>query len=386
MIAENILKIVKSNRVKERIRITMKCDVNFPGGESKVRLHKAFDLVLPDRPPIIGGWLAAPEHIITLTGCTPDDYWENPFHWGLRAEKILGSDGLIGIFEPVERDGYRIVDGRVIEQMAETTVADVLKYIENIPDPASLVDDFDEEAAYREFVAEHQSKQAQSGEMLWFQADWIVIPKALWYNEFGYESALITLAQHPDKYRKLIQLSAENGRLRAKVIARAIQEGIHPPVSFTGEDLCGQRGPMVSPRFLRKEYFPLLEYALEPLLEVGTKVIWHCDGDMRKVLDDVLSCGMGGLQGFQRECGMDLEWIVDLKTRDGDPLIIFGPMSVTKTLPHGTPDDVRAEDQWAMDTCRDKASLVYFTSNTITPDTPLENIRALWQTVQKSQW
>ena len=61
-------------------------------------------------------------------------------------------------------------------------------------------------------------------------------------------------------------------------------------------------------------------------------------------------------------------------------------MSVTKTLPHGTPQDVRAEAKRAMDVCRDRASLVFFTSNTITPDVPLDNIRALWQAALDSRW
>ena len=163
--------------------------------------------------------------------------------------------------------------------------------------------------------------------------------------------------------------------------ARAVREGLHPRAILTGEDLCAQKGPMVSPAYLRREYFGLLEYALEPMLEVGAKVVWHCDGNYLSLLDDVMACGIGGLQGFQRECGMDLEWIVDRRTRDGDPLIIFGPLSVTTTLPHGTPEDVRAEVRRAMDLCRDKASLVFFTSNTINPDVPLENIRAYWRAV-----
>ena len=65
---------------------------------------------------------------------------------------------------------------------------------------------------------------------------------------------------------------------------------------------------------------------------------------------------------------------------------IFGPMSVTTTLPHGTPEDVRAEVHRAMDLCRDKASLVFFTSNTINPDVPLENLQTYWRTVIESSW
>ena len=131
---------------------------------------------------------------------------------------------------------------------------------------------------------------------------------------------------------------------------------------------------MISPAFLRREYFPLLEYAMEPLLAVGAKLIWHCDGDVRKILNDVLACGIGGLQGFQTECGMDVEWIVRLRTGGNDPLIIFGPLSVTETLPFGSPEDVRREVRRAMDVCRDQASLAFFTSNTINPDVPLENV------------
>ena len=353
---------------------------------AKERVQTAFALDYPDRPPILGGWLAAPEHIWSLTGCSEDEYWEDPFHWGLEAEKVLASDAVVAIFEPIARGSYRCVDGRVLEERAGYTVDGVLEYIEKLPEPETLPASFDEEAEYASFVAEFQAKQAQCGDILWCPADWFVIPMALWVHEFGYENALITLAKHPDQYRKLIRYSAERGRLRARLIARAISEGIHPRAVFTGEDLCSQRGPLVSPKYLRKEYFPLLEYALEPLVEQGAKVVWHCDGDVRLLLDDILACGIGGLQGFQRECGMDLEWIVNLRTRDGKPLLIFGPISVTETMPHGSPDDVRSAVRWAIQTCRDKASLLFFTSNTITPDVPLENVRTLWQSVQESSW
>jgi pimeloyl-ACP methyl ester carboxylesterase len=354
--------------------------------DKRTRLTKAFDLELPDRPPILGGWLAAPEHIRALTGCSEDAYWSDPFYWGLEAERVLGSDGVISIFVPIARGSYRCVDGQVLEARAAYTVEAVLAEIEALPDLERAEAEFDLEQEYAAFAAGLEARRAQCGDIVWCPADWGMIPKALWYHEYGYETAFMTLALHPERYRKLIQVSAVRGRQRATLHARAIREGIHPPAILTGEDLCSQQGPMASPAYLRREYFPLLEYALEPLLEVGARVVWHCDGDYRPLLDDVLACGIGGLQGFQRECGMELEWIVDRCTREGDPLLLFGPMSVTTTLPHGTPQDVRAGVRQAMALCRDKASLVFFTSNTITPDVPLENIRAYWQAVRESGW
>ena len=46
------------------------------------------------------------------------------------------------------------------------------------------------------------------------------LPKALWYHEYGYETALTTLALYPEQYRKLIQVSAVRGRQRA--VLRAV--------------------------------------------------------------------------------------------------------------------------------------------------------------------
>ena len=357
-----------------------------PAVDSKTRLQMAFDLERPDRPPILGGWLAAPAHIQALTGCSEDEYRDDPFGWGLAAERTLGSDGVIGIFQPVARGGYRCVDGQVLERRAAYTLEAVVAEIEAMPDPAEVKDSFDEQQAYAELAGELRTRQTQCGDIRWCPADWQLIPKALWYHEYGHENALSLIALYPEAHRKLLRVSAVRARQHALLRARAMREGLHPRAILSGEDLCSQRGPMVSPAFLRREYFPLLEYALEPVLAAGARVVWHCDGYYRPLLDDVMACGIGGLLGFQCECGMDLEWIVDLQTRAGEPLLVFGPLSVTTTLSHGTPEDVRAEVRRAMDLCRDKASLVFFTSNTITPDVSLENVCTYWSAVRGSRW
>ncbi len=354
--------------------------------DKKERLRKAFDLELPDRPPILGGVIATPSHIQQLTGCSEDDYWADPFYWGLEAERVLGSDGVITVLVPVSRGEYRCMDEHTLEKRAGFSVESVLATIEAMPEPAALEACFDEETEYARFIADYQAKQKQCAEILWCPADWDIIPKALWYQEFGYENAFVTLATYPDRYRKLIQTSAVKGRQRSTLLARAIREGLCPRAVMTGEDLCSQRGPLVSPTFLHREYFPLVEYTLEPLIQVGAKPVWHCDGDYRLLIDDVLACGVGGLQGFQRECGMQLDWIVERRTRQNEPLIIFGAMSVTETLPFGTEDEIRGEVHRTMDLCRGKASLVFNSSNDITPDIPLRNIQAFWQAVIDSTW
>jgi hypothetical protein len=271
--------------------------------DQRTRLTRTFQGEQPDRPPILGGWLAAPNHVQALTGCSEAEYYQDPIHWGIQADRALGSDGLIDVFMPVEYGGYRIVDNQTLERRAAYDVEAALAHIANLPDVDELRATFDEQQAYAELASDLRERQAQCREMVWCPAYWDILPIALWYHTFGYETTFSALALYPEQYRKIIRTSAEKGRQKASLVARAIQEGLHPGAILTGEDLCSQRGPMVSPAYLRREYWGLVEYAFEPLYAVGAKIVWHCDGDVRPILPDILAVGVAGLQGFQRACG-----------------------------------------------------------------------------------
>ena len=65
------------------------------------------------------------------------------------------------------------------------------------------------------------------------------------------------------------------------------------------------------------------------------------------------------------------------KNRDGQGLIIFGPMSVTGELPLMTAKEVYSRVREVIDICDGNAHLALFTANTINPDVPLQNIRAM---------
>jgi uroporphyrinogen decarboxylase len=86
--------------------------------------------------------------------------------------------------------------------------------------------------------------------------------------------------------------------------------------------------------------------------------------------------GLHGFQGFQYEHGMEYKRICRMRTRDGDPLIIFAGVSVTRTLPYGTPDDVRRELRWLVEE-GPKLGLVLGGSSSITPGVPWANVETL---------
>jgi hypothetical protein len=90
----------------------------------------------------------------------------------------------------------------------------------------------------------------------------------------------------------------------------------------------------------------------------------------------LLDVGFCGFQGFQYEDGMDYEKICRMKTRDGDELLIIAGVSVTRTLPHGTPGDVKRELAWLVGN-GPKTGLFLACSSSVTPGVPWENIETL---------
>jgi len=143
---------------------------------------------------------------------------------------------------------------------------------------------------------------------------------------------------------------------------------------------------MISTKFLEEHYAPALVYGLEPMLEVGCRPVWHSDGDVRELLPMLLSCGIEGFQGFQPECGMLIEEIVDLRLKNGGKPLIFGPMAVTTELPMMSPDEIRKRVRFVVDICKNKADLVFFTSNTINPDVPLCNLLAMYDEISNIKY
>lgn len=334
----------------------------------------------PDYTPVVGGWIACPEHICNICEITLDEYWKNPEPITAEAYRRLGTDGLVWLFVPATQEDYRCVDASSFSSATkDRTLEETLEYIDSMPEPERYESDFDYEAEYAKFKAELQKYQQMCDPVLWMPAQWFAGSKISWYQDIGYENFFMLIGLYEKHFRKLLEIGHVTGRQNCELVARAVKEGLYPKAMFFGEDVCTQRGPMVDPDYLEKYWAPLLADSMKPLLEVGCRPIWHCDGDVRPILDMLLDCGIGGFQGFQPECGMTIEYVSRMRTKDGGKLLLLGPLSVTGELPVMTPKQVKAKVRDSIDCCKGNADLLLFTANTINPDVPLENIRAMYE-------
>ena len=344
------------------------------------RLDTAFSLGKVDRPPALGGWIADPAKIMTLTGVTEDEYWKDPVSISIAAYKKLNLDGLLDVNVPAERGIYTCISHSVRHERDRYDSPEaIVAEIEKLPGAEETRATFDEQAYYDETLAQMQRMQALCGEDLyWCPARWEVIPNWEMFQVASVENYLIAMRFYPEKICQFMDHQAALAECKARVLARLVREGLHPRAMLCGKDICGQQGPIMDPSFFREQFFPRMRQAIEPLREVGAKLVYHCDGDVRMFIDDLINTGVGGLQGFQRECGVLLEDVVERRTIDGDPLLIFGPISVTTTLVQETPRGIKKEVHRAIKICEGKAHLVLFTSNELLPDVPLENMVAMY--------
>ncbi len=86
--------------------------------------------------------------------------------------------------------------------------------------------------------------------------------------------------------------------------------------------------------------------------------------------------GVGGLQDFRCEAGMDYPRICRMTERDGVPLLIMAGASVTHTLPSGTRGDMARVLEWLVENGPERG-LFLGASSSISPGTPHENIQTL---------
>ena len=257
---------------------------------------------------------------------------------------------------------------------------DVRDLILSLPDPNELEKDFPFEENYLAWIELMERGMEYMGDMVWLPSFIANAPNFMLYNYFGYENYLMALQLYRGEMKKLFEISAEEFRLRNQAIAKAIKDKHYLSWVHLGQDICGKTGPLCSPSLLKEIYWPPAKYALKPLKDAGIKILWHCDGNINPILEDLIDIGVDGLQGFEEETGVNLERLSNLRTKAGNKMVLFGSLSVTTTLPLGTVGEVEEKIKTIVNLSKKRGGgLVLTTSSSIMPGTPNENIYPLFK-------
>jgi len=196
------------------------------------------------------------------------------------------------------------------------------------------------------------------------------------YTMYGYANYFMAYTLYPEVMEKDFALQADLAEKANAVAARAIVEGGLPRVIRLDHDMADSRSTLVDVRSLDEIWLPHFARAIKPHLDAGIRLLWHCDGNLMEMVPRLIEAGVSGFQGFQYEDGMDYERICRMTDRNGDPLMIWAGVSVTRTLPMGTPDDVAKELKWLV-RHGPRVGLFLGCSSSVTPGIKRENLKTL---------
>ncbi len=266
-----------------------------------------------------------------------------------------------------------VVDGMKIDS-PEAVIEHMEKYL--FPQLKTAIKSFNPDEYFKSIVAREREIQQKIGPNILKSGYEFVTFPGLDYGRYGYEYYFMAYALFPEVMERHFSLQADLALLKNKAALRAYKEGNLPPIYRLDHDMADSRGTLVDIRSLDRIWFPHFIRSLDPLLKSNVKLIWHCDGNLSQMAPRLLEAGLKGFQGFQYEDGMDYEAICRMKTRDGEPLLIWGGVSVTRTLPLGTPADVKRELAWLVEK-GPKAGLFLGCSSSITPGVRWENLQTL---------
>jgi len=154
-------------------------------------------------------------------------------------------------------------------------------------------------------------------------------------------------------------------------------------VFITGTDFGTQNGPFISPAAYRKLYQPFHRRVNDWVHErTPWKTFIHSCGSVAALLPDIVDAGFDILNPVQcSAAGMDPK---TLKDRFGDKLTFWGGgVDTQKTLPFGTPDEVRAEVRERIEIFGRGGGFVFNTVHNVQANTPAENLVALYDAVRE---
>jgi hypothetical protein len=202
-------------------------------------------------------------------------------------------------------------------------------------------------------------------------------PKGIRDIEEWYVSTVARVDYVRKVFERQCEVALENfKRIHARV-------GNRVSVAFlSGADFGTQAGPFISRETYRGLYFPFHKTLNDWVhANTGWKVFIHTCGSVAALLDDFVVAGFDILNPVQcSAAGMEP---AGLKRRWGRQVTFWGGgVDTQRTLPFGTPDDVRREVRERIAIFSPGGGFVFNTIHNVQAKVPVANLLALFETVR----
>ncbi len=196
-----------------------------------------------------------------------------------------------------------------------------------------------------------------------------------WYLR-GMEGLMMDMLIAPELAHGFFERAGAYQVFAAEQFARA---GVD--IVITGDDVAGQLGMLMKLETWREFLKPRLAETVRAVKSAspGAFVFYHSDGNVEAIIPDLIEIGIDILNPIQPEC-LDPAAI---KRQFGDRLSFWGTVSVQRTMPFGTPEDVRREVSARIREVGCNGGLILAPAHVLGPETPWENIVTFFETADR---
>jgi len=150
------------------------------------------------------------------------------------------------------------------------------------------------------------------------------------------------------------------------------------------DDIAFDNGAFLPPDIMEELVYPFYEAAIKEIQAFrDVPVLFHSDGDLRKMLDRLVECGFQGLQSLQPSAGMDMG---EIKRRYGDALCLMGNIDLNYVMTFAPPEEVAEVVRRTIDVAAPGGGFILSTCNTLIDAIPVENALAMYRTADSYDW
>jgi uroporphyrinogen decarboxylase len=187
----------------------------------------------------------------------------------------------------------------------------------------------------------------------------------------GYENICYALYDDPELVTEVLSISNDYFKQAARLSVEAGCIGM-----WVSEDLGDSARGFFRLEHFRKYFWPPLAELVDYIHNLNVPVLLHSCGHITDYLDDLAQTKIASVHPLQRTAGMDLR---EFKHKYGRRFCIIGNIDSSRTLPHGTPDDVAAEVREAIDVAAPGGGYILASDHSLHDGISVENIIELFR-------